>query len=70
MKRALMLVGVLLTLCYFIDVTFVQSYEREQSAECVRYEHRYHQKVVNKNGVKYVDKIRVDFCAEKKYPNG
>lgn len=70
MNRVLALVVVLSTFYYFVDVTFVQSYKREQSAECVRYDHRYQQKVVNKNGVKYIDKFRVDFCAEKKYPNG
>ena len=70
MNRVLALVVVLSTFYYFVGVTFVQSYKREQSAECVEYDHRYQQKVVNKNGVKYIDKFRVDFCAEKKYPNG
>lgn len=70
MNRVIALAVVLSTLYYFIVVTFVQSYEREQGAECVRYEQRIQQKLVNKNGVKHIDKVRVYFCAEKKYPNG
>lgn len=70
MKQVIALMAFLFSLYYFVDATFVQSYKREQRSECVRHDHRYQQKIVNKNGVKYIDKFRVDFCAEKKYPNG
>lgn len=70
MKQVIALMAFLFLLYYFVDVIFIQSYEAEQSAECVRYDHRYQQISVNKNGVKYIDKVWVDFCVEKKYPNG
>lgn len=68
MREAFALIAILCILYYLIDAIFIEAYKREQSAECVKFEQRYQQKLVDKDGVKYIDKVLVDFCVEKKYP--
>ena len=59
---------VAITLFTVIKAVIFDTIKRSEDALCVRYEKREIQLFRERDGVKYVDKELVDFCAEKVYP--
>ena len=68
-RNKLIYLVLILSIYYMFDALFFKKIRIERTAECTQWEKRKIQRLVERNGTKYIDHVYVDFCVEKTYPN-